>query len=91
MIQIMAEPHEDEAIPAPSLDQKSITVHKKMQDHKKRHPALRKAPQAPKRFKSSYICFYMAKQPEIKKELGEKATVSECLQIARLYSLSVEC
>ena len=38
---------------------------------------LRKAPQAPKRFKSSYICFFMAKQPEIKDELGDKATVTE--------------
>lgn len=39
--------------------------------------ALRKAPQAPKRFKSSYICFFMAKQPEIKEFLGDKATVTE--------------
>lgn len=39
--------------------------------------SLRKAPQAPKRFKSSYICFFMAKQPEIKDALGEKATVTE--------------
>jgi len=38
---------------------------------------LRKAPQAPKRFKSSYICFFMAKQPEIKEELGDRATVTE--------------
>mmetsp|Transcript_65347 Transcript_65347/g.96694 ORF Transcript_65347/g.96694 Transcript_65347/m.96694 type:complete len:81 (-) Transcript_65347:468-710(-) len=38
---------------------------------------LRKAPQAPKRFKSSYICFFMAKQQEIKDELGQAATVSE--------------
>lgn len=38
--------------------------------------ALRKAPQAPKRFKSSYICFFMAKQPLIKDELGDKATVT---------------
>jgi hypothetical protein len=38
--------------------------------------ALRKAPQAPKRFKSSYICFFMAKQPEIKGELGDSATVT---------------
>ncbi|EEC51899.1 predicted protein, partial [Phaeodactylum tricornutum CCAP 1055/1] len=30
----------------------------------------------PKRFKSSYICFFMAKQNEIKEELGEKATVT---------------
>jgi hypothetical protein len=32
---------------------------------------------APKRFKSSYICFFMAKQPEIKDSLGDKATVTE--------------
>lgn len=38
---------------------------------------LRKAPQAPKRFKSSYICFFMAKQPVIKEELGDKATVTD--------------
>jgi hypothetical protein len=38
--------------------------------------ALRKAPQAPKRFKSSYICFFMAKQPEIKADLGDSATVT---------------
>lgn len=36
----------------------------------------RKAPQAPKRFKSSYICFFMAKQNEIKEELGEAASVT---------------
>lgn len=38
--------------------------------------ALRKAPDAPKRFKSSYICFFMAKQPIIKEELGEQASVT---------------
>lgn len=38
--------------------------------------ALRKAPNAPKRFKSSYICFFMAKQPEIKESLGDQATVT---------------
>jgi len=32
-------------------------------------------PKTPKRFKSSYICFFMAKQPEVKEELGEAATV----------------
>ncbi|GAX22157.1 high mobility group protein B4 [Fistulifera solaris] len=42
---------------------------------KRKGPALRKAPQAPKRFKSSYICFFMAKQSEIKKELGESASI----------------
>lgn len=47
-------------------------------EYKKRRDcsgAERKAPGAPKRFKSSYICFFMAKQTEIKEELGEKATV----------------
>jgi len=38
---------------------------------------LRKAPQAPKRFKSSYICFFMAKQQEIKDSLGSGATVTD--------------
>ena len=37
---------------------------------------LRKAPGAPKRFKSSYICFFMAKQTEIKAEIGEQASVA---------------
>jgi len=38
---------------------------------------LRKAPQAPKRFKSSYIMFFMAKQQEIKAELGGGASVGD--------------
>ena len=38
--------------------------------------ALRKAPQAPKRFKSSYILFFVAKQEEIKAQLGPGASVS---------------
>lgn len=39
--------------------------------------SLRKAPGAPKRFKSSYILFFMEKQKEIKAELGDKASVGE--------------
>lgn len=38
---------------------------------------LKKAPQAPKRFKSSYICFFMAKRPEIKQQLGAQASMTE--------------
>jgi len=38
---------------------------------------LRKAPQAPKRFKSSYIMFFMAKQQEIKAELGVGTSVGD--------------
>lgn len=56
----------------------SVASGNKKGNKKKRDAgALRKAPQAPKRFKSSYICFFMAKQPEIKDELGDKATVTE--------------
>lgn len=44
---------------------------------KREHSQLRKAPQAPKRFKSSYIMFFMAKQDEIKAELGPGAAVGD--------------
>ncbi len=50
-------------------------IHGKKTKKKKNGPSLRKAPQAPKRFKSSYICFFMAKQSEIKEELGESASI----------------
>jgi len=51
-------------------------ISEKKAKRKRDNAALRKAPQAPKRFKSSYICFFMAKQPEIKEELGENASVA---------------
>lgn len=35
-----------------------------------------KNPEAPKRFKSSYILFFMAKQAEIKEQLGKDADMS---------------
>uniref|UniRef100_A0A7S2HFZ5 HMG box domain-containing protein n=1 Tax=Helicotheca tamesis TaxID=374047 RepID=A0A7S2HFZ5_9STRA len=38
---------------------------------------LKKAPQAPKRFKSSYICFSVAKQDEAKEELGPHPRVAD--------------
>ena len=49
--------------------------------------SLRKAPGAPKRFKSSYIMFFMAKQKEIKSELGEGASVSTpfCIIFMPIY------
>ena len=43
---------------------------------RKRESTLRKAPGAPKRFKSSYIIFFMAQRESIKRELGSKASVS---------------
>lgn len=38
---------------------------------------MKKAPQAPKRFKSSYILFFTAKQDQIKKDLGPDASASD--------------
>jgi len=38
---------------------------------------MKKAPQAPKRFKSSYILFFTAKQDQIKRELGTEASASD--------------
>ena len=58
-------------------DEYALTVSPKRGKKRKENAVLRKAPQAPKRFKSSYICFFMAKQPEIKAMLGDKATVTE--------------
>jgi len=39
---------------------------------KKKPNKYKKAPQAPKRFKSAFIFFSSAKHPEIRKQLGEK-------------------
>lgn len=44
---------------------------------RKRESTLRKAPGAPKRFKSSYILFFMAQRDGIKRELGPKASVGD--------------
>lgn len=60
---------------------------------KKRDMAnLRKAPNAPKRFKSSYICFFMENQSMIKKELGDEAGVTSISKRSaeKWKSLSVE-
>jgi HMG (high mobility group) box len=57
-----------------SIDEYSPKRGKK---NKRDKPPLIKAPQAPKRFKSSYICFFMSQQPHIKQELGEHASVSD--------------
>ncbi len=56
------------------VDASSTTT--KSNKKKRDSSTLRKAPQAPKRFKSSYILFFMAKQQEIKDSLGPSATVS---------------
>jgi len=56
---------------------------------KTRHKTtFRKAPQAPKRFKSSYILFFCAKRGGIKNELGSSASVSR-LQLIRTFHISI--
>ena len=70
--------HHHDIVDSPSgSSSHAASNNKKALKKKKDSSTLRKAPQAPKRFKSSYICFFMAKQPEIKDELGDKATVTE--------------
>jgi hypothetical protein len=62
-----------------SKDESSVPASrsvKKPSKKKRDGSTLRKAPQAPKRFKSSYICFFMAKQQEIKESLTNDTTVS---------------
>lgn len=39
---------------------------------------MKKAPGAPKRGKSAYICFTMAKRDEVKRQLGPDAKVGAC-------------
>lgn len=63
-------------MPSPKIS--TANPAKKQKTEKK---ALRKNPNAPKRFKSSYICFFVAKQDEIKKEIGQDATVSLYMNI----------
>mmetsp|Transcript_26414 Transcript_26414/g.47903 ORF Transcript_26414/g.47903 Transcript_26414/m.47903 type:complete len:364 (+) Transcript_26414:341-1432(+) len=63
-----------------SKDESSVPASrsvKKPSKKKRDGSTLRKAPQAPKRFKSSYICFFMAKQQEIKESLTNDTTVTQ--------------
>jgi len=79
MIQQMDEQSPSTEVAFDALHQEEVPREASPKKTKKKRDAttLRKAPQAPKRFKSSYICFFMAKQPEIKEELGDKASVTE--------------
>lgn len=61
--------------PTPNKDKIPVAVDKQRKNKRGPH-TMRKAPYAPKRFKSSYICFFMAKQGEIKEALGDEATVA---------------
>jgi hypothetical protein len=60
----------------------SSTKLKKKMKKKRDTSTLRKAPQAPKRFKSSYICFFTSKQAEFKKELGDTSTIAEISKLS---------
>jgi len=60
----------------------SSTKVKKKMKKKRDTSTLRKAPQAPKRFKSSYICFFISKQAEFKKELGDTSTIAEISKLS---------
>lgn len=64
---------EDEEL---SLGSAEAAPLKRKKKRDKKAPMI-KNPNAPKRFKSSYICFFVAQQPHIKQELGEHASVSE--------------
>ena len=71
--------HQDGASEAgsPSAPQDASPSRPRKKKRSSEETKLRKAPGAPKRFKSSYICFFMENQPAIKRELGEKASVSD--------------
>jgi HMG (high mobility group) box len=66
---------DEEQIDPPHANEEQSPERREYKKRRDSSGAERKAPGAPKRFKSSYICFFMAKQTEIKEELGEKATV----------------
>eukprot|EP00978_Attheya_sp_CCMP212_P009522 scaffold22513_cov57-Attheya_sp.AAC.5 len=53
---------------------------------KKKDVKYRKAPQAPKRFKSAYMFFSTAMHPAIRKRLGEKGVTEKTTVVAKLVS-----
>mmetsp|Transcript_23517 Transcript_23517/g.35573 ORF Transcript_23517/g.35573 Transcript_23517/m.35573 type:complete len:421 (+) Transcript_23517:88-1350(+) len=53
---------------------------------KKSKIKYKKAPQAPRRFKSAYMFFSTCKHKEIREELGAKGTVEKTTNIAKLVS-----
>lgn len=55
---------------SPPSPMATTTTTKKRKGRKKK-VVYKKNPYAPKRFKSSYICFFTSKRPDIKKELAE--------------------
>lgn len=75
----LEEPNSPEAIslppPSPPTQTTPVTF-STSRSRKRSSNRNKKAPGAPKRFKSSYICFFMAKRDDIKKELGDGASIS---------------
>ena len=70
-----APPRPTPVIPTSTIHNNTTTIKPYPTKKKRDGSSLRKAPGAPKRFKSSYILFFMEKQKEIKNELGEGASV----------------
>jgi hypothetical protein len=60
-----------------SIDNNAARITSKATKKKLKGTSLRKAPQAPKRFKSSYIMFFIENQQDIKDELGPGASVGD--------------
>lgn len=65
-----------EALPASAVTKPQSSLSDSKCSPKKLKGRVRKAPDAPKRFRSSYICFSIAKQNEIKAELGGDASMT---------------
>ena len=64
-------------VPAAWTKQNLNTRIKNGRQGKKTNDKYRKAPEAPKRFKSSYIFFFVENQGKVKQTLGPSATISE--------------
>ena len=70
-------------IPFPPVVPMPLPFHKKRKVESEDEDdtfSYRKAPQAPKHFKSPYVCFATAHQADVKKELGENAKVPDVTQ-----------
>lgn len=77
---------ERENITAHAVAATMSSASQKAVSSRKKDVKYRKAPQAPKRFKSAFIFFSTAKHPEIRKRLGEKGTNEKTTNVAKLVS-----
>lgn len=68
-----------------SLKQKDLIV------KGKRKPTLVKSPSAPKRFKSSYMHFFLSVRPKVKKEMGDDVKVSSYVEVDSTFMCECNC